>query len=303
MKKIINFLLIFLLIVQFNSCVIEAVTVNGNYAETNTSKTDDSFAAKSDEDGEPIKEKKKTKKSNESTFGDLLGKELGNYVSGELQPQLIKIYVTFIFYYAFFNGFLVYDTASFDEGEWTKNDIKVKDDKNEESVVQIEKAFIKKLNDDSEWWKVKYTDPKDNKTLIIEALFSGKNDGKVLQLKAKFPDGEIQNIKITENDTYFIKPLSMKSEFKSEVEKSTANITIGGLKISSNKISFTEPVTENTYEWFFSDKIPGKLAKVLYKEGEKSVEMRKKEGESNARANYFSSTVTEYGKNAKFELQ
>ncbi len=303
MKKIINFLLIFLLIIQFNSCVIEAVTVDGNYNETNTSKTDDSFAAKSDEDGEPIKEKKKTKKSNESTFGDLLGKELGNYVSGELQPQLIKIYVTFIFYYAFFNGFLVYDTASFDEGEWTKNDIKVKDDKNEESVVQIEKAFIKKLNDDSEWWKVKYTDPKDNKTLIIEALFSGKNDGKVLQLKAKFPDGEIQNIKITENDTYFIKPLSMKSEFKSEVEKSTANITIGGLKISSNKISFTEPVTENTYEWFFSDKIPGKLAKVLYKEGEKSVEMRKKEGESNARANYFSSTVTEYGKNAKFELQ
>ncbi len=71
---------------------------------------------------------------------------------------MIKIYVTFIFYYAFFNGFLVYDTASFDEGEWTKNDIKVKDDKNEESVVQIEKAFIQKLDDDSEWWKVKYTE-------------------------------------------------------------------------------------------------------------------------------------------------
>ena len=134
-------------------------------------------------------------------------------------------------------------------------------------------------------------------------MFSGKDDGKVLQLKAKFPDSETQNIKITENDTYFIKPLSMKKEFKSEVEKSTANITIGGLKISSNKISFTEPITGNSYEWFFSDKVPGKLAKVLYKEGEKSVEMRKKDGENNARANYFSSTVVEYGKNAKFELQ
>ncbi|MBN2694761.1 hypothetical protein JXR93_08865 [bacterium] len=296
MKKISIILIAFLLIIQFNSCTLDNALI---VAGVNEEQSDDTFAAKEVEN-EP-QEKKSSKKS-VNPFDNYIEKQVGGYVNGQLQPQLLKIYVSFIFYYAFFNGFLVYDLSPYKEGEWTKIDVKAKDDNNEESVVYIEKAFIKREADKSEWWKVKYTNPKDNQSLIIEALFSGANDGKVLKILAKFPDSETQEIKVEGDDTYFIKPIAFSSEFNKNIIKSSFALNVGNLKVDTKKITFVEPVTDNSYEWYFSDKIPGKLVKVLYKEGEKSVQLRKESGENEARANYFSSTVVEYGKNAKFEL-
>lgn len=190
--------------------------------------------------------------------------------------QAMTMQAQIAFTYAFSAGGLWVGEAGYKPGEYTKFRWEAKG----EDSVTMERAFLKKLDDGKEWWRVAWSDEED--TWLWEALLDPES-GRVLRMRARDPDGETGEIPVT-GDAIYTPPAELTKE-------SVQGATVGSEKVDTPAGAFQarhvvySAAGGGKIEWWMTDRVPGGVVKYLFDDGQ---------GRSD-----WTSSLAEHGKDAK----
>jgi hypothetical protein len=197
-----------------------------------------------------------------------------------LQDSMLAMVV---YTHAFFAGGFMYGYENFNEGEGVKWRIQVSTD-DEESRLTVERALLKRNEDGSGWWQLRYSDNESD--LLSEALI-----GKEYELLAfRYRDqesGEIREWLPEQNETsdqedaeeeeppeYYQGPWESHVVGTSviQVPAGTFNAQEVLLEEKTESHYTDEAGNDQTktgilrYQWWISDEIPGKLVKYRWED-------------------------------------
>ncbi len=190
---------------------------------------------------------------------------------------------------AFYAGGFMYGYDNFSEGEGVEWKVTSKSEE-EESIVTIERALLKRLNDGTSWWQLSYRD--EESEFLSEALVGGDFD--LLIFRYIDPDtDELREWVPEEEEESSVQEDSEEEEMDSELPDyydgswesnivGTERITVPAGTYSADHVLVEEDYeyyyvdedgneqTEMTtlrYEWWISDSVPGNLVRYKWEDG------------------------------------
>jgi hypothetical protein len=203
---------------------------------------------------------------------------------GGVPVAAIGQYASVAFTYAFSAGGYWLGSKDLEPGEWTKWTSSTG------QAYVAEKAFLKKEENGNEWWRIVFnTKEKEkdaSKQLIFEALFAPQR-ARLLRLRAQFPGQETGEIPVTEQQYYF-PPSKLTRESIEGAVVGKESVQVGAGQFNASKAVYSV-MGAGVSEWWLTDKVPGGVAKYLFK--------AKKDG-----APALEMELDSYGKNAKSVL-
>ncbi len=166
----------------------------------------------------------------------------------------------YVFSYAFtLNGYWVW-TSNFKPGQWTKFRIMHPEEENA-SVEEIERAFLKKLSDGKEWWRISYFSGND--TLIYEALIS-PDRAELLRLRVKVPGSEPGDVPVTKGMGY-MQPVELTKESIEGATIGVETVKVPAGTFSAKHVKYVSPGS-GTIHWWYVDNVPGGVVKYEIKD-------------------------------------
>ncbi len=183
-----------------------------------------------------------------------------------------------VFAYSFSAGGFWLGQVGYKPGEYTKFEWHPEGD----SPVTIERAFLKKLDDGKEWWRVSWAEEED--TWIYEALFSPGEDGKLLRLRARDADGNEGEVPVTEGHAIYVPPAELTEESIEGATVEHEKIKTPAGTFEADHVVYLSVTGEGDVEWWITDEVPGGVVKYLISSKEEGV--------------IWSSILKEMGKNA-----
>ncbi len=187
-----------------------------------------------------------------------------------------------IFSYTFTAGGYWLGEEAYKEGEYTKFKWQPTDD---EPVI-MEKAFLKRLDDGNEWWRVSWAD-NDGDTWIYEALLSPTEE-KMIRLRARDVDGNEGEVPLTEESVY-VPPAAVSDESIKGATVGREEVKTPAGTFTADHVVFMSSAGEGNIEWWITDKVPGGVVKYIATDNEKK--------------EVWESILTEAGSNAKTILK
>ena len=197
--------------------------------------------------------------------------------------QYMIMQANVIFSYSFSAGGYWFGNENYKEGDWTKFRV-VTDDGDK---IIMEKAFLKKLPDGKEWWRVTWKD-KDEEW-VYEALIS-PDDGRLLRLRGRDADGNEGEIPVTEDAQGTVYGNAQRLS-----KESIEGATVGKEKIKTPAGNFNADhvvymaMGGGKLEFWLNNDVPGGIVKYI---------IRDKEGKAN-----LTSELLGYGTGAKTLLK
>jgi len=172
-------------------------------------------------------------------------------------------YIGQMFEVMYVSGATVFEKP-YQPGQWTKWEIVQRDaDSTEETKRVIERAFIGKTAEGSEWWRTTsvdfYNDGGAQKadTVVLESLFKPMNEyiKELVRVRAKLPGQDANELMVPQAFAM----MSMLSIFPMKpTEESVKGATIGNEKIGqydARQVRFA--AGGGTIEWWLADNAPG----------------------------------------------
>ena len=152
-------------------------------------------------------------------------------------------------------------SKDFKPGEWVK--FLVTTDNGKAYTVEI--AFLKKLPDGNEWWRVSYI-PKDpeEKPLIYEALFSS-GMGELKRLRGKWDDKPAQELPVTQG-SYVMKPVKLTKE---SIEGATVGVEVVKVPAGTFRAKHVKYGSLNgkgSVEWWIDNGVPGGVVRYVIRD-------------------------------------
>lgn len=191
--------------------------------------------------------------------GQMAGAAVSSRFPNTWTPDMSAIYVNYMFTLAFHSGSYTFANAEYEPGEWTRWRMTSDD---EGPPPEMERAFLARNDDGSEWWRVKYV--ADNgegvDSMVVEMLFD-RETGEVRRMRGKMP-GETEAKEMpVESGTYtYIEPTEL-------TEESVEGATVGMEQIRVPAGSFEARHVRyggmggNTLDWWLNDQVPGDMVK------------------------------------------
>ena len=185
-----------------------------------------------------------------------------------------------MFSYAFTPGGYWIGTENYKPGEWTKFKVVME---NGDEII-LEKAFLKKLDNGNEWWRVSWTTGEEE--WIYEALIDPK-DGKILRMRARDADGNEGELPVSGDSSVYRGGEKLTKE-------SLEGATVGIEKIKTPAGTFKARHIQfmamggGKIDWWMVDSVPGQVVKYVLT------------GEDKTRL--WSAVLIDYGKGAKTKL-
>ena len=177
--------------------------------------------------------------------------------------QLMTGQARAVFAIAFTGGGFSIEVNDYEEGEYTvfewKND-------GEESIF-LEKAYLKKLDDGKQWWRIKWYD--EEISFLYEALLDPVNQ-QLLRLRAKDADGRTGEIPVS-GQALYIPPARVTRESLEGASAGSESLTVSAGTFQCEHIIYSEPSGAGSLEWWITEKVPGGIVKQLWKEREKEL--------------------------------
>jgi hypothetical protein len=161
-----------------------------------------------------------------------------------------------IFSYSFSAGGLWLGQADYQPGDWTKFEIVQKDD---ETKVELERAYLKKDENGNQWWRVSWSDGED--AWVYEALLAPES-GSLLRLRAKDVDGNIGEVPVS-GEAIYIPPTEPTEESIKGATKGTDTITTPAGTYKANHVVYLATTGEGQVEWWLTKEVPGGVVKYL----------------------------------------
>lgn len=153
-------------------------------------------------------------------------------------------------------------------GEWTrwKHEIHQASDSNRggpEQPVLVEKAFLRREADGSEWWRLKAVPEERENAAIFEALFAPERV-RIVRLLARMGDGQVQEITFEEGQDELPPVQGFDPQAIEDHAVGTVELATGSLQLSANHVRF-EAHDGGQVDFFFSKNVPGGLVKYEFK--------------------------------------
>ncbi len=179
----------------------------------------------------------------------------GGIPAGMTNQMAVQMF-PYIFSYAFtLNGYWVW-LSNFKPGQWTKFRVYPSDEQDES--VEIEKAFLKKLSDGKEWWRVSYISEGD--TVIYEALIS-PDRSQLLRLRVKVLGSEPGDVPVTQG-TGYMQPIELTKESIEGATVGTETVNVPAGTFRAKHVHYITPGS-GAVDWWYVESVPGGV--VLYK--------------------------------------
>ncbi len=192
-------------------------------------------------------------------------------VKMDLNPMYMQIYLAqfySIYWYSFYPGGFYFDDTNYEVGQGTEWKLTSNGDNDE---LIITKALLKINDDTSRWWKIKYGNRSDE--IIYEFLID--KDYNLLKLRFTDEDsGEVREYLATPEELEPYSTSDMRkiseSDYK-EWDKGIVTLKTDAGSFETNHLLFTESAADYSYEWWISDRVPGKMVKFMWKSGGESM--------------------------------
>jgi hypothetical protein len=179
--------------------------------------------------------------------------------------QFMVTQAQIVFSYSFSAGGLWVGSVGYVPGEWTKFAWEPEG----ETPVIMEKAFLKKLDNGNEWWRVSWYD-KDVEW-IYEALISPTEE-KLLRLRAKDADGNEGEIPVTaDTPAIYNAPAELTEDSIEGATVGKETITTPAGTFSTDHIKYLAMAGEGEIEWWATREVPGGIVKYLFRDKEEGV--------------------------------
>jgi len=173
-------------------------------------------------------------------------------------PQMMTFYANWMFTLAFNSGGYWLPGTDLQQGqsitfEFTSNG----------NAQRMERAFLKKMPDGKEWWRVLWytmTDKPDS--VIFEAMFSADRS-QVLRMRGKSNGQEAGEVPVEQNTGFaWREPTYLTQESLDAATVGTENVTTPAGSFSAKHIKYTMMGGGN-YEWWAAPSVPGGVVKYV----------------------------------------
>ncbi len=182
--------------------------------------------------------------------GTAIGDRVGDAIVRQYSPMFLSWYTSYLFNMAFGAGGYEVGEA-YQPGQWTRWQLAGQPGPKGRSWM--ERAFLARVDEGKEWWRVKFFDGESGDTTTMEALFT-KDRGQILRLRMQVP-GEAPKEMPVEEQTY-VPPHRLTKESLEGAKVGSESITVPAGTFQADHLRFGQP-GQGTWEWWLSKKVPG----------------------------------------------
>jgi hypothetical protein len=176
---------------------------------------------------------------------------------GAMGPQMMTYYANWMFTLGFNSGGYWVPNADLQPGQSVTFEFTAHN-----STQRMERAFLTRLPDGKEWWRVKWYSMTDPDTVVFEAMFSADRS-QVLRMRGKTsgqPAGEIP----VEQNTGFAwrEPTYLTTESLNAAVVGNEAVSTPAGNYTAKHIRYSM-MGGGTFEWWMADGVPGGVVKYV----------------------------------------
>lgn len=201
-----------------------------------------------------------------NAVGQRAGQAMGARLSAAWGPHMMQFYTGYLFSLAFHSGSYAPAGEVYEPGEWTR--WQIVQTGQEGPAPEIERAFLRREADGSEWWRVRYVvfgDDGDGNmtpdTILLEGKFSA-DKSQLVRLRGKMPGDAQANEMPVEEGTYgYVEPIPLTEESLQGATVGTATVRVPAGSFSTQHVRYGNLGGGGTIEWWLNDDVPGGMVK------------------------------------------
>lgn len=205
--------------------------------------------------------------------GGGIGGRIGNAIGSRMRmftPDMTWAYVGYLWSIMYMSGATMFETA-YTPGQWTQ--WQIVDASQPDNKTTIERAFLSRDNDGSEWWRIKSisASPEATDTIILESLFKKLDASglamQVVRMRGKLP-GDTEGKELMVPQSLSMLSMNAMFPFKPTTESiagatvGTDNVKVGSSSYSARHVKFG--AGGGNMEWWLSEKAPGSVVRVQF---------------------------------------
>jgi len=206
-------------------------------------------------------------------FGEAVDRsteDMGNRMAASMMMPMYKTYAMSLMAAYFWAGGFWLAHHPYEPGEWTRWSHEIEragGDEDERQPVQVEKAFLRRNADGSEWWRLKAIGEDAENTFVFEALFSPDRT-RLVRLLARMGDKETTEVSFEEGENTFPATNAFEDGWINDHMVGTVNVGTGNVSFSANHVQFSAADGSGQANFYFSSDVPGGLVKYLFENRE-----------------------------------
>ena len=154
-------------------------------------------------------------------------------------------------------------SRDFREGEW----VKFKVIRGDGQPFFVEIAFLKRLSNGDQWWRVRYI-PSSGDKLAYEGLFS-PDLGQLKRLRGKSDDKAPQEIPVFQGS--YVRPVRLTKESIEGATVGVETVTVPAGSFTAKHVKYGSVSGSGSVEWWISDKVPGGIVKYVIRDEDNKI--------------------------------
>jgi hypothetical protein len=166
----------------------------------------------------------------------------------ELEAQLI-------FNFAFTAGGFWITEAGYKEGEYTVFEWTIED----EDPVNMEKAFLKELDDGSQWWRIAWG--QNDESIVFEALLD-PGTASITRLRVRDLEGITEDVVLSGQPLY-TPPQHLDDDQIQDLSKGNVRVDTPAGRFQAKHLAF-DMGGSGRFEWWITEKVPGSVVKYQF---------------------------------------
>lgn len=176
---------------------------------------------------------------------------------GAMGPQMMTYYANWMFTLGFNSGGYWVPNSDLQPGQSVTFEFTAHD-----SRQRMERAFLTRLADGKEWWRVKWYSMTGPDTVAFEALFSADH-AQVLRMRGKTNGQQAGEVPVEQNTGFtWREPTYLTTESLNGATVGTEAISTPAGNFSAKHIRYSM-MGGGTYEWWVADGVPGGVVKYV----------------------------------------
>lgn len=195
---------------------------------------------------------------------DQAGQAVANKIAADLTAPMYRAYALGLMGAYFWAGGYWLAWHPYNPGDWTKWKHEIqeakKDDQGPKEPLFVEKAFLRRNPDGSEWWRLKAFQQNPEDTVIFESLFSSDHT-KLVRVRGKIGPNPVQEIQYAEGEANFPPPQAIEDPAIKKAKLGTVELSSGTMRWSADHARFTAHDGSGQFDVYFSTNVPGGVVK------------------------------------------
>ena len=185
----------------------------------------------------------------------------GAGMSGPQSAQMMTYYANWMFTLGFNSGGYWLPNSDLQPGQSVTFEFS-----SNGNTQRMERAYLKKMDDGKQWYRVMWWDTQKPDTVIFEAMFSADRS-QVLRMRGKTSGQAAGEIPVEQNTGFaWREPTYLTQESLTAATVGTESVTTPAGTFSAKHIKYTMMGGGN-YEWWTADNVPGGVVKYVVSYG------------------------------------